>query len=65
MDAIDRYIEPIKQQHEWGYSIPAFMAGIYKAHPNNIIYLTSKYRLNSKDIKYIISGIDEKKTPKI
>lgn len=61
LDAIDRYIEPIKQQHEWGYSIPAFMAGIYKAHPNNIIYLTSKYRLNSKDIKYIISGIDEKK----
>ena len=35
------------------------MAGIYKAHPNNIIYLTEKYRLNSKDIKYIISGIDE------
>lgn len=61
LDTIDRYIEPIKQKHEWGYSIPAFMAGIYRAHPNNIIYLTSKYRLNSKDIKYIISGIDEKK----
>lgn len=59
LDAIDRYIGPIKQQHEWGYSIPAFLAGIYKSHPNNIIYLTSKYRLNSKDIKYIISGIDE------
>lgn len=60
LDAIDRYLEPFKQQCEWGYSIPAFMAGIYKSHPNNIIYLTSKYRLNSKDIKYIISGIDEK-----
>ena len=32
---------------------------LYKAHPNNIIYLTEKYRLNSKDIKYIISGIKE------
>lgn len=58
LDAIDRYLYPIKRTCEWGYSIPAFMAGIYKAHPNNIIYLTEKYRLNSKDIKYIISGIE-------
>lgn len=58
LDAIDRYLYPIRKSCEWGYSIPAFMAGIYKAHPNNIIYLTEKYRLNSKDIKYIISGID-------
>lgn len=58
LDAIDRYLYPIKKSCEWGYSIPAFMAGIYKAHPNNIIYLTEKYRLNSKDIKYIISGIE-------
>lgn len=61
LDAIDRYLLPLKNNYEWGYSIPAFMAGIYKAHPNNIIYLTEKYRLNSKDIKYIISGIDENK----
>ena len=59
LDAIDRYLYPLKKDYKWGYSIPAFMAGIYKAHPNNIIYLTEKYRLNSKDIKYIISGIEE------
>ncbi len=59
LDAIDRYLYVIKGQNEWGYSIPAFMAGIYKSHPNNIIYLTEKYRLNSKDIKYIVSGIEE------
>lgn len=59
LDAIDKYLEPLKRRYTWGYSIPAFMAGIYKAHPNNIIYLTEKYRLNSKDIKYIISGIEE------
>ncbi len=58
-DAIDQYLYPIKKDIYWGYSIPAFMAGIYKAHPNNVIYLTDKYRLNSKDIKYIISEIDE------
>ncbi len=60
-DAIDRYMYPIKEKENWGYSVPAFMAGIYKAHPNNVIYLTEKYRLNSKDIKYILSGIDETK----
>ena len=59
LDAIDQYLYPIKKNCEWGYSIPAFMAGVYKAHPNNMIYLTEKYRLNSKDIKYIISGIEE------
>ena len=59
LDAIDGYLPPFKRRMEWGYSIPAFMAGIYKAHPNNIIYLTEKYRLNSKDMKYIISAINE------
>lgn len=32
----------------------------YNLKPNNIIYLTEKYRLSSKDIKYIISSIVEK-----
>lgn len=58
-DAIDKYLISIKERCTWGYSIPAFMAGIYKSHPNNVIYLTEKYRLNSKDIKYILSGIEE------
>ena len=61
LDTIDSYLSPIKEKYNWGYSIPAFMAGIYKSHPNNIIYLTQKYRLNSKDIKYIISAIDDEK----
>lgn len=61
LDAIDRYLYPIKAQSDWGYSIPAFMAGIYKAHPNNVIYLVKKYRLNNRDIKYILSGIEETK----
>lgn len=59
LDCIDKYLVPLKDRCAWGYSVPAFMAGIYKSHPNNVIYLTEKYRLNSKDIKYILSGIDE------
>lgn len=58
LDIIDDYIYNYHLQHSWGYSIPALMGGIYQSHPNNIIYLTEKYRLATKDIKYIISMID-------
>lgn len=61
LDIIDDYIYEIKQKNIWGYSIPAFMAGVYKSHPNNVIYLTEKYRLNTKDIGNIIFSIEEKK----
>lgn len=61
LDIIDEYLYSIKQKITWGYSIPAFLAGIYKAHPNNVIYLTEKFRLDTKGIKSIIAMIDEEK----
>lgn len=57
LDIIDDYMYIIKQNNSWGYSIPAMMAGVYKSHPNNVIYLTEKFRLATKDIKYIMSMI--------
>lgn len=60
LDVIDEYIYPIKSQFQWGYSIPALMAGMLKSHPNNIIYLTEKFRMDTKDIKNIIGRIDER-----
>ena len=59
LDIIDDYIYEIKQHQSWGYSIPAFMSGVYKSHPNNVIYLTEKYRMGAKDIGNIIFMIDE------
>lgn len=59
LDTIDEYTYKIKNEHQWGYSIPSFMAGVFKSHPNNIIYLTEKFRLGTKDIKYILSMLDE------
>ena len=58
LDIIDNHIYKYQLEHKWGYSIPALMGGIYKSHPNNIIYLTEKFRLATKDVKYIISMID-------
>lgn len=60
-DTIDEYIHKYSLSYKWGYSIPALMAGIYKSHPNNIIYLTEKYRLDSKDIGRLLSMISPDK----
>lgn len=58
LDIIDEHMYSIKKNCTWGYSIPSVMSGIYKSHPNNVIYLTEKFRLATKDIKYIMSMID-------
>lgn len=58
LDVIDEYISKYASKCTWGYSIPAMMAGIYKAHPNNIIYLLDKFRLETKDIGNLLSMID-------
>ena len=58
-DAIDEHLYDLQQKHHWGYSTSALMSGIYKSHPNNVIYLTEKFRLDTKDIKNILSALDE------
>lgn len=60
-DLIDEYIYPYKEKYNWGYSIPAMISGLYQSHPNNVIYLTSKFRLHSRDINNLISMIEPEK----
>lgn len=57
LDMLDDYIYKYSIRYKWGYSTSAMMAGIYKSHPNNVIYLTEKYRLDTKDIGKILSMI--------
>ncbi len=57
LDIIDEYMYSLKKNADWGYSIPAVMAAIHKSHPNNIIYLTEKFRLATKDIMHILAMI--------
>ncbi len=54
LDCIDDYIFEYRMKYDWGYSISSLMAGIYKSHPNNVMYLTEKFRLSSKDIGKIL-----------
>lgn len=58
LDMLDDYIYKYSLEHDWGYSTAAMMAGIYKSHPNNIIYLTEKFRLDTKDIGKLLSMIE-------
>jgi len=58
-DAIDEHIYDLLQKHRWGYSTSALMSGIYKSHPNNVFYLTEKFRLSTNDIKNLLSQLDE------
>lgn len=58
LDMLDDYIYKYTLKYKWGYSTAAMMAGIYKSHPNNIIYLTEKFRLDTKDIGKLLSMIE-------
>lgn len=58
LDMLDDYIYKYAMEHKWGYSTAAMMAGVYKAHPNNVIYLTEKFRLNTRDIGKLLSMIE-------
>jgi 4-hydroxy 2-oxovalerate aldolase len=58
LDILDDYIYKYSLEHKWGYSTAAMMAGVYKSHPNNVIYLTEKFRLDTKDIGKILSMIE-------
>lgn len=58
LDAIDQYLGKIRESHEWGYSIPYFIAGIYCSHVNNIAYLRNHHKTLAKDMRMIIESID-------
>lgn len=59
LDCIDVNLFDLSQEHKWGYSMSAMMAGIYKSHPNNIIYLLNKFRLNTTDIANILKKMSD------
>jgi len=56
-DVIDDHIHWLKAEHNWEYSIPSLISGIYSAHPNNVSYLLKKNRLQTKDIRHILQRI--------
>ena len=58
MDLIDSYMNAIRQDHEWGYSIPNLIAGMYSSHVHNITYLQNHHSINAKDLRQIVEQIE-------
>ena len=63
LEIVDNYLMGIKERHPWGYTIPYYIAAIYKCHPNYAIYLMNRQTLNVKDIERIIGSIPKEKRP--
>ncbi len=59
LDTIECYIETIRKDVFWGYSIPLFIAGIHNAHVNNVNYLLKKNSVSFKDIHHMIKRIQQ------
>lgn len=64
MDAIDVYIQGLREKYNWGYSTPYFIAGLYQCHVNNISYLMENHRTSAKDMRNIISAMSQEERRK-
>lgn len=60
-DTIDENIMPYYKRNFWGYSNNALLSGKYMSHPNNVIYLTEKFKLDTNDIGNILAMIGKDK----
>lgn len=58
LEVVDEYIVNIKKEHEWGYSVPYYLAAINGCHPNYASYLSGKNTLNVKSISAILRMIE-------
>lgn len=58
LEIVDEFIVKIKEQHEWGYSVPYYLAAINGCHPNYAAYLSGKNTLNVKSISTILRMIE-------
>lgn len=59
LDAIDMYIDPLREKYTWGYSTPYFVAGLYQCHVNNIAYLKKNHRTSARDMANVVAALGE------
>ena len=61
LEASDNIISKIKEEHDWGYSLPYYLSAINGIHPSYIILFLERKTLNSVDINNLINMIPENK----
>jgi 3-deoxy-D-manno-octulosonate cytidylyltransferase len=57
LEVIDSYLEDIKRDQPWGYSIAHFLSASLNCHPNYSGYLLKKKNLTVRDIKELLETI--------
>jgi len=58
LEIIDSYLEDIKRDQYWGYSIGHFLSASLNCHPNYAGYLLRKKNLTVKDIQILLGSIE-------
>lgn len=61
LEVVDEFIIHIRQKHEWGYTVPYYLAAINGCHPNYASYLAQKQTLAVKEISAILHMIPVEK----
>lgn len=58
-DAIDDFLIKIKEKYPWGYAVPYALSATYNLHRTYSEFLMDKGKLRTKDIRRILSSIDQ------
>lgn len=57
LDVIDNYLESIKRDSEWGYSVAYYLSSKFKVHPNYATFLINKRTILVKEMSEILKEI--------
>lgn len=57
LDMISKYIMPIKEKRDWGYSPYLYLTGLYHCHPNFACYLLENHEITVSEFRKFIQAI--------
>ncbi len=61
LDAIEKYITPVRKQESWGYMAEYFLSAKFNVHRNYAEYLLAKGCFTAKDMHRILQNIPREK----
>lgn len=61
LNCIERYFEPIRRRHPWGYGLPYMVSGVFDCHPYYAAELVKRKEYSIEDIWTALEVVDELK----
>lgn len=56
---VDMFMEPMKAQFDWGYSLPQLISGAYRCHPNYPTFLLEEKAFTADDIYLMLKFLPD------